>query len=253
MSGNSELTVKNMSHTYTLVDNKKLPVLHNVDFDIQKGTFTIIFGPSGSGKSTLLNILTGMLKPTEGQLMYRGIDLYSLSPEQVAAFRSSILGRVHQTSYWVKSITSEENVALPLFFQGFPKHKALERARSALDELGMADYGKKYPTRLSGGEQQRVAIARALVSDPQLIVADEPTGNLDTKNSDMVVNLLEACRKDLNKTIVLVTHDLRYLDVADRLLRISDGQISDVTGESVDELTKEMQYKKEKNSETIKK
>lgn len=253
MSGGSELTVKNMSHTYDLVDGQKLPVLHDISFSIPKGTFTIIFGPSGSGKSTLLNILTGMLKPTEGSLIYRDLDLYSFDAEQVAAFRSSILGRVHQTSYWVKSLTSIENVALPLYFQGYPKHRAHEKAQAALDELGMGEYAKKYPSRLSGGEQQRVAIARALVADPQLIVADEPTGNLDTRNSDMVVNLLQATKNDLHKTVILVTHDLRYLEVADQLLQIQDGKVKDVTGESADQLTKEMKYKKEKNREQIKK
>ncbi len=193
----------------------------------------------------MLNILSGLLKPTDGSLLYKDIDLYKYKPEQIAAFRAKILGRVYQSSYWVKSLTCKENVALPLYYHGLAKKEALQVANASLLKLGMESFGNKYPSLLSGGEQQRVAIARALSSDPELIVADEPTGNLDTKNSDAVITLLEACRKKLGKTVILVTHDLRYLSAADQVLQLSDGTIKDVTNEPLEDMMDSLAYKRD--------
>ncbi|MCE7936309.1 ABC transporter ATP-binding protein [Candidatus Saccharibacteria bacterium CPR2] len=218
------LRIENVAHSYHVGESMQ-EVLKGLSFDVPESSFVIIFGPSGSGKSTLLNILSGLLKPMEGKLMFRGTDLYSLNPEQVAGFRAKTLGRVYQTSYWVKSLKVVENVSLPLYFSGWSKRSAQEQAIKYLKQIGMDKYAHKYPTQLSGGEQQRVSMARGLVADPDFIVADEPTGNLDTMSSDMVMSTLQGCKAEFNKTIILVTHDLRYLPMGDIVYELQDGRL----------------------------
>lgn len=222
--GSVLLRVEEVAHSYHVGETMQ-DVLKGITFDVPEGNFVIIFGPSGSGKSTLLNILSGLLKPVSGKLIFRGTDLYSLDPEQVASFRAKTLGRVYQTSYWVKSLKVIENVSLPLCFSGWSKKDAQEQALKYLKQIGMDKFANKYPTQLSGGEQQRVSMARGLVADPELIVADEPTGNLDTKSSDMVMDTLQNCRAELNKTVILVTHDLRYLPLGDIVYELQDGAL----------------------------
>jgi putative ABC transport system ATP-binding protein len=220
--------VKGVTQSFQLGE-ESINVLKKVDFELQEQTFNIIYGPSGSGKSTLLNILTGLQKPTTGQVQFDGKALYDLSPDQLAYFRANEIGIVYQQNFWVKSLNVVENVAMPLYFSGYTRTEATKKAMDVLNKVGMADYAKKYPSLLSGGEQQRVATARALVNDPLFIIADEPTGSLDSKNGDMIMELLQKCKSELGRTIILVTHNMEYLPLADHLLHIQDGLVTRTT------------------------
>jgi ABC-type lipoprotein export system ATPase subunit/ABC-type antimicrobial peptide transport system permease subunit len=200
-------------------------------FSIPDGSFTVIHGPSGSGKTTLLNILTGLDEPSEGVVLYQGTNLYDLPESELAHFRARTMGIVYQTSYWVKSLNVLENVALPLHFLGYDKADAEREARESLRRVGMEVHADTLPGLLSGGEQQRVAMARALVSNPDYIVADEPTGNLDSENSEHIMNLLDYFRKELRRTIILVTHNEEYLRYATHTMYIKDGVVTQASGQ----------------------
>ncbi|MBP7807638.1 ABC transporter ATP-binding protein, partial [Candidatus Saccharibacteria bacterium] len=193
------------------------------------------YGPSGSGKSTLLNILSGLQKPSAGTVVFGGSRLYELNPNELAAFRANQIGIVYQQNYWVKSLNVVENVSMPMYFLGYSRGTAAKIAITALEQVGMAAYAKKNPSLLSGGEQQRVATARAIVNNPLFIIADEPTGSLDSKNGDMIMNLLQKCQTDLKRTIILVTHNMEYLPLADKLLHIEDGHVVEQKDESIKE------------------
>jgi ABC-type lipoprotein export system ATPase subunit len=212
--------------------DENIHVLKNLAFKLKKNTFNIIYGPSGSGKSTLLNVLTGLQKPTTGKVLFNGQALYDLNPDELAYFRANEIGIVYQQNYWIKSLNVIENVSVPLYFSGHSRASANELAIEALAKVGMADYAKKHPSLLSGGEQQRIAMARALVNDPHCIVADEPTGSLDSVNGDMVMNLLKRFHDLLGRTIILVSHNMEYIPLADHLLRIEDGSIIETTDEA---------------------
>jgi putative ABC transport system ATP-binding protein len=212
------------------LDTETVHALKNVNFGIPKQSFSIIYGPSGSGKSTLLNTIVGLEVPTSGKVTIENQDLYSLNADQRANFRARTLGMVYQTNYWVNSLTVLENVCMPLFLSGYSKHQAAMIAKESLEMVGMAAYFKKRPTVLSGGQQQRVSMARAIVANPDLIVADEPTGNLDTKNGDMIMNLLSDLNHKLHKTIILVTHNLEYLSLSTHRVQIKDGMASEDDG-----------------------
>lgn len=204
--------------------------IRQASFDVIDGSFVVIHGPSGSGKSTLLNIITGLEKPTTGAVTYQGKDIYGLNEQELAHFRASLMGIVHQSSYWVKSLNVLENVALPLFFMGYTKDNAEREARESLKRVGMDSYAGNNPALLSGGEQQRVSLARALVANPNYIVADEPTGNLDSQNGDAVLDLLDFFHKKLERTIILVTHNKDYLKYGTQILQIKDGVIAESAG-----------------------
>lgn len=207
------------------VGDEVVDILHDINFKIQQGSFNIIYGPSGSGKSTVLNILTGLQKPSMGDVSFNGLRLYDLSPDQLAHFRANEIGIVYQQNYWVKSLSVLENVAMPLFFTGYTRKQAHVRALEALGMVNMQSYAHKHPTLLSGGEQQRVAMARALVNSPLFVIADEPTGSLDSKNGDMIMELLQQCQSEFGRTIILVSHNMEYIPLADHLLRIEDGHM----------------------------
>ncbi len=206
------------------VGEETLQVLKPISFNIHSSSFNIIYGPSGSGKSTLLNILSGIQSPSTGDVYFEGDDIYTLSPEKLAHFRANRIGIVYQQNYWVSSLSVLENVAVPLHFLGYSRKQAAKQAMDALQRVDMAPYAKKNQLVLSGGEQQRVAMARAIVHNPMYIIADEPTGNLDSKNGDMIMALLESYNRDLNRTIILVTHNIEYLPLGDFLIHIQDGQ-----------------------------
>ncbi len=223
-NGRKEVIVlKNIKQSF-VVGDETVRVLSESSFSIEEGSFNIIFGPSGSGKSTLLNILSGLQKPTAGSATFFANDIYSFKPDQLAFFRANQIGVVYQTSYWVNSLNVIENVSIPLFFLGLMRKDAEKRAMDALQRVDMAPYAKKSPLVLSGGEQQRVAMARAIVADPAFIIADEPTGSLDSKNGEMIMSLLQSYNKDLKRTIVLVTHNMEYLPLSDHLIEITDGK-----------------------------
>jgi ABC-type lipoprotein export system ATPase subunit len=219
------------------VGKETVSVLKKVNFEIKNNTFNIVYGQSGSGKSTLLNILTGLQRPSTGTILFNDEDVYSKSADELARFRASRIGIVYQQNYWVKSLNVVENVAMPLFFLGHNYSLALDLAMISLERVDMVRYAKQYPGLLSGGEQQRVSMARALVNDPLFIVADEPTGSLDSKNGDMIMDLLSKAYTDSLRTIILVTHNMEYLPLADHLLHIQDGEIQELKHDTIQATT----------------
>lgn len=233
-NNSSIISLKDVNQSF-IVGEERIDVLHDINFELDSNTFNIIYGPSGSGKSTLLNILSGLQKPSSGRVVFGGDALYELKPNQLAAFRANQIGIVYQQNYWVKSLNVVENVAIPLYFLGYSRAAAAKIAISSLEQVNMAGYAKKNPALLSGGEQQRIATARAIVNNPLFIIADEPTGSLDSKNGDMIMNLLQECQTVLKRTIILVTHNMEYLPLADHLLHIEDGRVVEQENESIKE------------------
>ncbi len=226
-NGQDLINVTHLSKQFDLKSGS-VEVLHDISFNVPEEGFAIIFGPSGSGKSTLLNILSGLELPTKGRVEVAGQNLYDLNADQRAHFRSQTIGIVHQENYWVNSLNVLENVAMPLYLTGSPKESALIVALDSLKKVGMEQYKHYLPTVLSGGQQQRVSMARALVASPKLIIADEPTGDLDSKNGQMIIDLLLYFQRELKRTIVLVTHNLEYLALSSTQLYILDGKITAV-------------------------
>lgn len=220
--------------------DEKVTVLKKVSCDITENSFTIIYGASGSGKSTLLNILSGLQRPTKGTITFEDQDIYKLGADEVAHFRANKIGIVYQTNYWVKSLNVIENVSMPLYFLGYSRAQAAKLAMLALERVNMQDYAKKYPILLSGGEQQRIGLARALANDPLFIIADEPTGSLDSKNGDQVMSVLRQAQSEFKRTVILVTHNMEYLPLADSLLHIQDGILTSMQGSSIKETTDEL-------------
>lgn len=231
--------VEGVSQSFVIGDRPE-QVLKSAQFTITANSFNIIYGPSGSGKSTLLNIISGLQCPTTGKVWFEERDLYALSSDELAHFRANRIGIVYQTNYWVKSLNVVENVAMPLYFLGYKRSGAAKIAMAALEQVGMASYAKHYPIFLSGGEQQRIAMARAIVTDPLFVIADEPTGNLDSKNGDMIMNQLRICQEHLKRTIILVTHNIEYLPMADRLLHIEDGSVRELGHDAIPSLIQQM-------------
>lgn len=215
------------------VGDQDVVAVKDATVSIPTGKVTIIFGPSGSGKSSLLNMISGLQAPSKGSLKFNQEDLYSKTPNQLAYFRAHELGIVYQTNYWVKSLNVIENVSLPLYFQGNTKAQAHVKALAALERVEMSEFAKNNPSLLSGGEQQRIAMARAIVCDPPVIIADEPTGNLDSKNGDMIVGLLTEINRKQAKTIILVTHNMEYLYIADHLIEIQDGDVTEISQSNI--------------------
>jgi len=228
-----------------LAGDELIRPLRDASFELMESSFNVIFGPSGSGKSTLLNILTGLQRPTRGTVLFDGNEVYNLTADELALFRATRLGIVYQNNYWVKSLNALENVSLPLFFLGYSRARAAETALYALEQVKMANYAKKFPVLLSGGEQQRIAVARALASSPLFIIADEPTGSLDSTNGDMIMNLLREAQVQSSRTIIMVTHNMEYLPLADHLLHIEDGRIQELQHDSIRKTTDELLQKME--------
>lgn len=214
-----------------VLPNETIQVLKDVNFSIPDKSFTIMYGPSGSGKTTLLNVMVGLEEPTAGNVFLAGQDLYTLNADQRANHRARLVGMVYQSNYWVHSLNVIENVAMPLYLAGISRREASKLAMDSLESVGMQKFAKSHPMVLSGGQQQRVSIARALVGDPTLIVADEPTGNLDTKNGDIIINMLYELRHRMGKTVVMVTHNLGYLALSDHRLNLKDGIVIAEEGE----------------------
>lgn len=224
MAGKTVIRVKDLYKVYRVGDSK-VKALNGVDFTIQKGEFCSIVGTSGSGKSTLLNMLAGLEKPTKGQIVIAGEHIEKKSENQLVKFRREHIGFIFQSFNLLPALSAVENVALPLTFQGMDKAKRLEKASQVLDLVGLSKHKNHKPTQMSGGQQQRVGIARALVVNPQIIFADEPTGNLDSHTSAEVMELIRKIIHEQNQTLVMVTHDDHLAGFADRIFRISDGKI----------------------------
>jgi putative ABC transport system ATP-binding protein len=188
-------------------DGFEVVALDNINLQIQRGDFLALMGPSGSGKSTLLNLLAGIDRSTEGQVNVLGTDLARLKESQLAVWRNSHVGYIFQTFNLIPVLTAFENVELPLLLTRLPKAKRRENVQTALELVGLSDRMHHQPRQLSGGQEQRVAIARAIVADPDLLLADEPTGNLDARSGEEILNILSTLNKELKKTIIMVTHD----------------------------------------------
>ena len=201
---------------------KPLTILHPLDLTIASGEFLAIVGPSGSGKSTLLGLLAGLDAPTTGEVVIDGVDITRLTEDGLAALRGEKIGFVFQFFHLVPSLTAFENILVPMEIAGRPG--AASRARQLLGEVGLSDRGHHYPSQLSGGEQQRVAIARALANDPPIVLADEPTGNLDSTTGRHILDLLLDVRRARRSTLVLVTHDAEIAALADTRLVLRDGR-----------------------------
>ncbi|MDN4057255.1 ABC transporter ATP-binding protein [Massilia sp. YIM B02769] len=200
-------------------------VLFGVDLQVERGDFIAVMGQSGSGKSTLMNILGCLDQATGGDYFLDGENTLALSRAQLAEIRNRTIGFVFQSFNLIKRMSVAENVALPLIYAGVPRGRALAKAAVELERVGLADFGKRTPNQLSGGQQQRVAIARALVGDPPLILADEPTGNLDTQTSDEIMRGFQALNRERGITIVLVTHEPDIAAWSRRLVRLKDGRV----------------------------
>ena len=199
--------------------------LNGVDFEVSKGEFVAIMGPSGCGKSTLLNILGLLDNPTEGSYMLNGTDVASFTEEHRTDLRKGVIGFVFQSFNLIDDLNVYENIELPLLYMGIPKKERKERVEAAMQRMDITHRSKHFPQQLSGGQQQRVAIARAVVASPEIILADEPTGNLDSKNGIEVMELLRRLNSE-GTTIVMVTHSQRDASYADRIVNLFDGEVT---------------------------
>ncbi len=223
--------VKDLRKEYRLEDDTVV-ALKRINLDIMQGEICCIFGTSGSGKSTLLNQLAGLEKPTYGDVYIRGVPITRLTENELAAFRQKHIGFVFQSYNLLPFMTAAENVAMPLMFRGESKKTRMKKANAILKKVGLGNRLKHYPRQMSGGQQQRVGIARAFVAKPDVVFADEPTGNLDSKTTIEVMEMIKAFARRFNQTIVLVTHDPELAQYADRIVTLVDGKIiKDTKGE----------------------
>ena len=218
------IEVRNLYKLYRVGD-EVVRALDGVDFDIYEGEFCAIVGTSGSGKSTLLNMLAGLEKPTKGEILITGQHIEKMNEEQLVKFRRENVGFIFQSFHLMGTMNAQENVALPLSFQGIPRNIRMKKAEEMLELVNLKQHKKHLPNQMSGGQQQRVGVARALVVDPGIIFADEPTGNLDSHTSEDVMRLMQRVVKEQKKTLVMVTHDNHLATYADRVFHIMDGKI----------------------------
>ena len=216
------LRIEHLSKHYGVGENL-VKAVDDVSFSVEKGEFLAIIGPSGSGKSTLLHILGGVDRPTAGKVFVDGQDVYAQNDEQLAIFRRRQVGLIYQFYNLIPVLTAEENMTLPVLLDGRKVNQ--ERLEELLDTLGLQDRRRSLPNQLSGGQQQRVSIGRALMNAPAVVLADEPTGNLDSKNSQEIVELLKLSNRRYGQTLIVITHDESIALQADRIIAIEDGKI----------------------------
>ena len=218
--------IRNLAKSYTR-GGQIVPVLADITLDIHAGDFTALMGPSGSGKTTLLNLIAGIDKPDSGVLRVQGVDIAALGERELADWRAAHVGFIFQFYNLIPVLTAFENVELPLILTGLSRAERRERVELTLSVVGLADRMKHYPNELSGGQQQRVAIARAVVADPMLIVADEPTGDLDRVSAADILAMMQRLNSELGKTIIMVTHDPKAAEHARRLINLEKGVLVD--------------------------
>lgn len=221
------ITVKDLYKVYRIGENR-VKALNGVSFTINRGEFCAIVGASGSGKSTLLNMLAGLEKPTKGEIIIAGEHMEKKTENQLVKFRREHIGFIFQSFNLMGTMNAVENVALPLTFQGISKKERIKRAKKMIHLVGLDKYWDHRPNQMSGGQQQRVGVARALVVHPEIIFADEPTGNLDSNTSQEIMNLMQNVVRKRNQTLIMVTHDNYLAGFADKIIRIKDGKIVDM-------------------------
>lgn len=220
------LVIENISMNYDETPNI-VHALSNVNLILNKNELTIIEGPSGSGKTTLLNIIGGLLKPSSGKILVNNKNIIEMNDNEKAYYRNKVIGFVFQSFYLEHNFTVYDNVEVPLIIAGIPKNERRKMILSTLDSVGLLDKEKMIASKLSGGEKQRVSIARAIVNNPEIILADEPTGNLDSKNGDMIMSLLKRISKE-DKIVIVITHnDEQAIKYGDKIYRLNDGEINE--------------------------
>ncbi len=225
MSDKYIIQIKNLTKIFG--DGVEIKALDGINLDIERGEFLAIIGPSGSGKSTLLNQIGILDTPTSGTILLDGVDVTEMSDKQRSKTRNKQLGFIFQYHHLLPDFNALENVMMPLLISGVKSSKAREIARMVLDEVGLSDRMDHRPNQLSGGQNQRVAIARALVNKPSIVIGDEPTGNLDSKASENIYELLRKLNREHNQTFILVTHDERMAAKTDRIIRLVDGRVAE--------------------------
>ncbi len=225
MSDKYIIQVKNLTKIFG--DGVEIKALDGVDLDIERGEFLAIIGPSGSGKSTLLNQIGILDTPTSGTVLLNGVDVTKMSDKERSRTRNKELGFIFQYHHLLPDFNALENVMMPLLISGIRSSQARDIARKVLDEVGLGDRMEHRPNQLSGGQNQRVAIARALVNKPSIVIGDEPTGNLDSKASENIYELLRQLNREHNQTFILVTHDERMAAKTDRIIRLVDGRVAE--------------------------
>lgn len=218
------LDLKEITKEYKLGETV-VRALRGLDLSIEEGEIVAIMGPSGSGKSTLMHIIGALDTPSNGTAFLDGQDLERLKEKQLVALRGKKVGFVFQTFNLIQTLTAQQNVELPMIFQGIRRAERAQRAKELLVKVGLADRVRHKPSELSGGERQRVAIGRALANDPEIILADEPTGNLDTESGGAILEMLKGLRVDDGKTVIIVTHDPEATAIADRVIHLRDGHV----------------------------
>lgn len=221
------IELKNLRKVYRIGEEKVI-ALDNVSLDIKKGEFCCLLGTSGSGKSTMLNLMAGLEKPTKGTIRIKGQSIDKMSEKKLAKFRQEHLGFVFQSYNLLPMLTALENVSMPLTFKGISRSLRDKKAKEMLKAVGLETHLKHKPSQMSGGQQQRVGIARAFVAMPEIVFADEPTGNLDSRTTKEVMELITEIAREHNQTLVIVTHDLEIASYADRIVHILDGNIEKI-------------------------
>jgi len=217
------IELRNVSKVYGKGDNL-VYALRKINLKIKKGEFVLFFGPSGSGKSTLMHIIGCLDRPTEGKVILKGRDVSKLSSDELARIRNKTIGFVFQTFNLINTLNVLENVSLPLIFRGVSGEERIKKARKYVEMVGLKGREKHKPLELSGGQQQRVAIARALITNPEIILADEPTGNLDSKTGKKIMDILKEINEN-GKTVIVVTHDISLIEYGSRIIYLKDGRI----------------------------
>lgn len=233
------IEVNNLYKIFRIGTNR-VRALNGVSFKVYEGEFCAIVGTSGSGKSTLLNMLAGLDKPTKGEIIIAGEHIENMNEKNLVLFRQKNVGFIFQSFNLIGTLNALENVALPLAFRGVVKKQRTEQAKKMLKLVGLSKHAQHKPNQMSGGQQQRVGMARALVTNPKIMFADEPTGNLDSKTSKDMMNLMRKVVNEQNKTLVMVTHDNNLAAIADKIIRIVDGKIISIEEKGKNELQEDL-------------